>query len=246
MASTTGINKEKISQFISSIASKYELEEEELITHWEQLKISITKKTAGKGKTTKKADVASEPVLDENIEGLTLVKLKELCRTRGLKISGLKAALVARLKGEEEPEVSKTSAGKGKAGKKKKVVSDKSAKQIEEKSTVLDKLKEKSTICEIRRNNFNNILHSESNLVFKKINGEPIVIGHEGENGVVLPLNKEDIQNCKKYKFNSIGLPENLDTKKDEEEEIIEDDEELEEEEEEINSEGSEEVLEDD
>lgn len=232
----TTITKEHISQFISSIASEYAIDEDKLIIEWEK-HLNI-KKNAGKGKgkgktagTAKKSppkvEVTPGELTDDILENSSLAELKEYCRNRKLKVSGAKAVLIARLKGEDE-EVPKKPAGKTGAGKKKttKVVSDKEAKKIEEKSTVLEQIKEKATSIQIRRNNHGNLVHAETNLVFQKFDGELKAIGRQDEKGEVQSLNKEDIQNCKKLKLQYAQIPNNLDSKKeddDEEEEIIED-----------------------
>jgi hypothetical protein len=239
---TSTITKEHISQFITSIASEYCLDEDKLIIEWEkQLKLEKSKKSAGKGKgkgKVKKSSVNNEvlpgELTDDILNNSSLAELKEFCRNRKLKVSGAKALLIARLKGEEEDVPKKTETKTG-AGKKKstKVVSDVKAKKNEEKSTVLEQIKDKATSIQVRRNRRGNLTHAETGLVFQKIDGDLQVIGHEDENGTIQNLNKEDIQNCKKFKFNYVQLPTNLDSnkeKEDEEEEIISDEEEEEEE----------------
>ncbi len=242
------ITKDHISRFISSIAATYELGEEDLLAQWEkQMKLESKKnKSAGgkKGGVKKTTPLTTDPVPPEMLTGSTLVELKEFCRNRDLKVSGTKAILIARLKGEDE---NKPKDKAPPAKKPKKVVSDKRAAKIEGKSTVLEKLKGRAPTIEIRRDRkTGNLVHPETNLVFEGANGDHFAVGHQGDDGAVEPLTKEDIQNCKKFKFTFAAIPPNLDSKQEEgedeefeeEEEIIDDESEVEEDEAEL--EGSE------
>ena len=132
MAST--ITNEHISQFINSIGSEYCIDEDKLGVMWEiQFRlVEDTKKEAAKGKAKPppakgKAKVKPPPAkgkavvfegIDEekleNLEKFKLAELREFCKNRGLKVSGTKNVLIARLRGEEEPESPKKGAGKGK------------------------------------------------------------------------------------------------------------------------------------
>jgi hypothetical protein len=218
------ITEDQISQFICSISNKYEIGEDDLIKQWET-QFKINKKSPVKKPSVEKLEYIdhTKPVPEEILNSSTLVELKEFCRNRGVKVSGTKANLIARLKGEEET--------KTVVKKSVKITNDKKAKKIEESSVVLEQLKSRAPSFELRRNNYGNIVHPDFNLVFNKINGENTVIGTENESGKVEQLTKEDIQLCKKYKFQFIGIPEILNNTDEEviEEEIIDDEEEEEE-----------------
>jgi len=204
---------ESISEFISSIATKYKLDENDLIKQWEE-KFTIQK-------NIQKNIPNTERVPDEVLNNSTVAVLKEFCKNRGLKVSGTKAVLISRLKGEEETPKKKT------PPKKRKIISDKTAIKIEEKSTILQKLKSEVPTIEIRRNNFGNYTHPETNLVFQKDENGEVVIGHQNNDGSIGHLSKNDIQLCKKFKFKYSGIPENLNEQNEEEEiEELEDEEE--------------------
>jgi hypothetical protein len=93
----------------------------------------------------------------------------------------------------------------------------------------------------IRKNKYGNFEHMQTRLVF---NTDKMVYGKQTDEPSILPLTAEDIEVCKRYKFN-YKLPENLNVNKSlddikiddmEEEELDEEDieEDIEEEEEEV------------
>ena len=87
-----------------------------------------------------------------------------------------------------------------------------------QKENIVDKLDLSLNSVIIKRNSFGNYVHSPTKFVFNKDNKS--VIGKEDEKGQILPLNKNDIDICNKYKFKYI-VPEDLNSKDDEEEEDI-------------------------
>lgn len=97
--------------------------------------------------------------------------------------------------------------------KSKKVSKEKVVTKIKEKKgkyqnkPVLSNIVKNTPIIQIRRNKYGNYEHEPTNLIFDK--DEKIVIGKQ-ENENIIELTEEDIESCKKFKFN-YKLPENLD-----------------------------------
>ena len=106
-------------------------------------------------------------------------------------------------------------------------------KKENKKENIVDKLDLSLNSVIIKKNSFGNYVHSPTKFVFNKDNKS--VMGKEDTEGQIIPLDKNDIDICNKYKFKFI-VPEDLNTKDDDDDdEIIEEsesDEESEEEEE--------------
>lgn len=121
----------------------------------------------------------------------TNAELKEICRARGLAVSGKKDDLIKRiLGGVEQPKITSVFT---KAETKRMESAKKNVKAAAPKN--------------IARNEYGNYTDESTMLVFNPINGE--VIGRE-INGKVVELTQEDIDACieNKYKYT---IPENLD-----------------------------------
>jgi hypothetical protein len=191
-----------------------------------------------------KDEVKNESKIDEKILAKsTKPQLAALCKERGLKVSGNKEELITRLLNFSISE----SKGESKDGKSKGKVESKIESKIEnKKSEVKSKVREakeeqllkkfaeqQTNTLEIRRNVFNNYEHPITKLLFRKEDKK--VYGKQNDDGTVSDLTKEDIEECKKYKFD-YELPLNLNKKvslKDVKVEEIEEEEEVEIEEEE-------------
>lgn len=206
--------------------------------------LKVDKSTLDKiwsGETTVKQStpVAKENTSVENSNEKELKKLKKpelknLCKEKGLKLTGTKAELISRLlTGEVQTETKKVT-----------------KKSVKDKPSVVKKLQQNLSALVIRRNAFGNLEHSESSMIFDRKTKK--VIGKQNKDGTVDELTPDDIDICNKYKF-EYNLPENLDLNSglddvdveeleeelddeeiiEEEEEIVEDDDETIEEEEE-------------
>jgi len=202
-----------IQLYISQVANKYNLDENELYKLWNNSDDFTTKKN----NVNKKS---SEDILDPELMKLSKKELSDLCKAKNLPVSGTKADLIKRIVGNEN--------NRGKS-----TTSKTSTKQPE----IIKKLVEKIPTIQIRRNNFGNFEHAETSLLFN--NTTKRAYGRQNEDGSVSELTPEDIDLCHKYKF-AYDIPENLDKKDDvddeddeelDDEEVIEEDEELEEEE---------------
>lgn len=109
------------------------------------------------------------------------IELINLCKSKNIKHTGTKDVIIKRL--------------------------------IEHENGSQNSLKQniKKTVVEIKRNKWNNYVHTDSNLVFN--NTSQKVIGKQNSDGSILELTIDDINICKQLGFKFI-LPENLDSSK--------------------------------
>lgn len=205
---------EIIFEFISQVATKYNLDPNELITMWDGEAENV--QALPKSVPKKASSVTQIPSNDEELnpkELLTLKKpeLQALCRKRGLKCTGTKPELIALLAGgssgveEEKPKTAP--------------IKEVSVKKPATTTPVVKKLVANALTVSIRRNQFGNHEHPETALVFDPKTKK--VIGKQNDNGSVDDLTPEDIDVCNQYKFD-YSVPENLDKKSKLEEEKVE------------------------
>jgi replication initiation and membrane attachment protein DnaB len=181
-----------VKNLIHAIASKYNLNEKEVYSLWSSSSSSF-------GKESSISSVNTTDLSPERLTKSTVAELKALCKTKGVKCTGKKEELVSRLLGKEGDESE---------------VVEKTKKQKPEKKTassslsVIQKLAPTIPTIAIRKNQYGNLVHPDTQFVFDRIH--EVVIGKQGENGKVLDLTDEDIQTCKRLKM-QYKLPGNLD-----------------------------------
>lgn len=178
--------------FIEQIASKYNIEPNELLSIWE-----------GKSSQTKiisNSDITDIPSPKEDLDPNVLLKYKKtelqaLCRQRNLKTTGTKEELMSLLIGKKDiPQ--------------KPPQNEKSIKtKPEPETSILKKLTSNITPVAIRRNQFGHHEHPETSLVFDAKSKK--VIGKQNDDGTIADLTPEDIDTCNQYKFKFVR-PENL------------------------------------
>jgi len=235
--SVTKAVNEIVYSFIQQISEKYNLDGAELLKEWdsEMVMQKPARKTATKSSTSSVVDLpsATDELNSDDLLKYKKPELQALCRQRGVKCSGTKTELISYLlgkpasgeDGEENEKPVKTSRSKAKKSDDKSLFVSSNvpvAKQIKKPSLAL------------RANQFGNFEHPETSLVFNKVNSK--VIGRQNPNGTIEELTNEDINTCKRYKFDFV-LPTNLDQKTklederveelEEDDEPIEDDEEI-------------------
>lgn len=191
-----------VDAFIERIASTYNLKAEELRVMWSGDAAPV--KSRAKPKAVSAPTSESTPKApsggSSELNSLNKPELVAQCKARGLKTTGTKAELVARLSGEE-PEEKKP---KEKAAAPKASASKKEPAVVKTVQTKLEPVK-------VAKNSFGNHEHSATGLVFDKNTKK--VIGKQNPNGKVDPITDEDIEVCKKYKL-PYTIPENLNSKK--------------------------------
>jgi hypothetical protein len=88
-------------------------------------------------------------------------------------------------------------------------ITSKTSSSTKEEPSVIRNIKASVSEISIRKNKYGNFEHMQTGLVF---NTDKMVYGKQDESDV-LQLTPEDIELCKKYKFN-YKLPENLNVSK--------------------------------
>lgn len=178
-----------VKNLIHVIASKYNLNEKEVYSLW-----------SSEGNVESISSVNTTDLSPERLTKSTVAELKALCKTKGVKCTGKKEELVSRLLGKDENEVVET---------KKETKKQKPEKKTASSSlSVIQKLAPTIPTIAIRKNQYGNLVHPDTQFVFDRIH--EVVIGKQGENGKVLDLTDEDIQTCKRLKM-QYKLPGNLD-----------------------------------
>jgi hypothetical protein len=192
-----------VDAFIERIASTYNLKAEELRVMWSGDEAPV--KSRSKPKTVAVSDSTPKPSSggSSELNSLNKPELVAQCKARGLKTTGTKVELVARLSGEE-PEDKKPKEKATKAVAPKASASKKEPAVVKSIQTKLEPVK-------VAKNSFGNHEHSATGLVFDKNTKK--VIGKQNPNGKVDPITDEDIEVCKKYKL-PYTIPENLNSKK--------------------------------
>jgi len=254
-----GLIQTNIRSFVDLLAEKYELDKKEIYSLWGTTKVA-SKSSKNTGLTADTEDISPERLLKS-----TKNELSALCKAKGLKCSGKKEDLISRLLGKEVAVEKKPRKSKKKAEEEEDPQSEEDVEPEEKKPSrakvvsksktsqpaVLKKLiSDTSTSFLIRKNEFGNPQHAETRLVFDPKTKK--VIGKQEDDGTVADLTDEDIEECKKYKFQWVTPKslekQNLDNVKIEEldDVIVEEDAEVEEEEIEDDEEDSDAIVEDD
>lgn len=189
-----------VKKFCKKTAEQYNLDEKELYSLWcgEKQINDITITNIETNNITTTSQGSSE------LMKLQKKELVELCKAKSLKCTGTKAELVSRLSGsiqtENKSQIKKDPLG-GRVA---------TTKKVENQPPVIKNLISDIPVVSIRRNNFGRYEHPETSLLLDQKTKK--VYGKQNQNGNVDDLTSEDIENCKKFKF-EYTLPENLDKK---------------------------------
>lgn len=188
-----------LNEFIDRIMSsgKCTLEREQLVALWGD-EISNNNRTTSK-KSSKKTD-------SSGLSGATKAELVTLCKKNGLKCTGKKDELIARL--EEFENAPKTNQDETLG-----TTTDKetnSTATTRSKKDIAKFLKERLSGAQkefiLETNSFGNDVHEDTQLVF---NRNSQAIGKQDPNGSISVLTMDDINICHKFGFDYI-VPENL------------------------------------
>lgn len=157
----------------------------------------------------KQTKVQEEVAEDEpSLVRYSNVVLVGICKKKGLKVSGKKDELIKRIV-EANSSENKPSALKKSSQSLLRPHPVKKSSPSE--SSVLKKISQVAPRLHISRNSWGNYEHQDSHLVFDR--DERVVIGKQLSDGNIADIDDDDIETCKKYKF-EYRLPENLDKNK--------------------------------
>lgn len=176
-----------VETFISTVAIKYNLNRNELYSVWSDEKAPLSPKKASP-KEPSLSTINMNDCSPERLSKATLPELRALCKTKGVKCSGKKDELLSRLLEKE-------------GAKETIVIPTKKPSSKKQFTPIIPSIP-------IRKNKFGNLEHPETHIVFDRTT--EIAIGRQDDNGTVVPLTDEDIENCRKFKFR-YELPSNLD-----------------------------------
>jgi len=197
-----------IQSYIETIAEKYDLNKEELVSLWSG---SESKPKNTKPKTAVET-IDMDDVSLERLHKCNKAELVALCKSKSLKCTGTKEQLMDRLLGKdpssEKPK--KEDKGKAKDEPEAKPKVTKKADRAGASADVIKKLTADIPVIPIRRNAHGNLEHPETGLVFDR--KTETVIGKQEDDGKVSELTDEDIEACKRFKF-KYNIPNNLDKK---------------------------------
>jgi len=196
--------------FIDAIVTQHNLNKDDLISIWDNTSGSSGIANISKS-VCKKAVVAKDS--NENINGaangnaelakLSKIELVELCKSKGLKVTGNKTELISYIvNGEKKPAAKVASESKNKV----------SMKEMIKTAPAIAALAEigKSNKVKLQRNKYGRLEHSETGFIFKNEK----VIGKQNPNGEMDDLTSDDIELChmRNYEYESNVL-NNLDKK---------------------------------
>jgi hypothetical protein len=191
---TKAVNK-AVDSFIEKVSSTYSIDVAELRIMWNGSEVVAAKPTTrAKKSPPKKTDESTG-----ELSALGKPELVAQCKARGLKTTGTKGDLIARLSGTTE----EAALPKEKA----KTVSTKAPAKAAVVKAVQTKIAPIITV----KNAFGNSEHKETGLVFSRETKS--VIGKQNPAGHIDPLTDADIETCNKYKI-PYTIPENLNSKK--------------------------------
>ena len=196
--SVTNAVNEIINSYIKQIATKYNLDINELLSEWNNNSEQKIDKVHLKKIPDASATDSAE--LDQNtLSQYKKLELQAMCRQRALKCTGTKDQLIGFLLGKEISSSSPPPATKQTTVKKPEI------------TPVAKKLTSSIPTVAIRRNQYGNHEHAETSLVFDTKTKK--AIGKQKEDGTIEGLTTDDIDTCNQWKFQYV-LPNNLDKSK--------------------------------
>ena len=194
---------EAVNNFIRQIATKYDLDENELLSEWDSTTPSKTKVSVKKSLTPDVAQINGDNMDETTLSQYKKTELQDLCRKKALKCTGKKEQLISYLLGRNVSTSDKAPSKKEEPVKK--------SIEVKNISTpIAKKLTSSIPTVAIRRNQHGNHEHPDTSLVFDKKTKK--AIGKQNEDGTIDDLTSEDIDICNQWKFQYV-LPNNLDKK---------------------------------
>ena len=197
-----------IKEFIKLLVIDFELEEDELLEVWTRVHPEPTSETIDIEPSSDTPPTSLTDADEALLKRLKRDDLVKLCEERSLAKGGTKAVLIDRLLSRATTTKSKKSKKSGKKPK----VRDNVPPMLDiyedkENKFVLERLLNTRPVLEIFRNDFGNYEDKQTKFIFDPVS--EMVIGKQGNDEKILPLNADDIHRCQELNYRYI-LPPNL------------------------------------
>lgn len=183
-----------INTYIEKVSTEFGIDQSELHSIWDKNLSSTTPDQ----KATMKDVVIKPKTSDPCLLKLSKNELVDLCKEKGLKVTGTKSDLVDRLSASDLP--SQSTATTVDPPKK------------EKEPSVLRQIASAIPTLPISKNEYGNFEHRETSLLLDEKTKK--VIGKQNADGTIASLTKEDIDTCNRYKF-QYEIPTNLNESRD-------------------------------
>jgi len=205
--------------FVNKVSEKYQIPKDKLIKIYngEDSELSIEEDDVKvESPKVKKASSTSAPSTNKKeAQGESLDALKKQAKELG--IQG-----VSKYKSSDKETLIKLIQEKKEKGSSQTTLTTKKVKEVSSKEELIQKIEERRTNIQIKKNKFGNYEHEGTKLVFDRNTKK--VIGVQQDDGKILPLTAHDIQKCDELEFN-YDLPNNLTSLKKKDELYDDDDE---------------------
>lgn len=198
-----------LSRYFDKLSLNYSIPRTELVSLWGKKDDSTKPKTKSKPTSTEttapktsEAPTVTVPVSDSSeLDKMTKTELVALCKAKGLKTSGVKSDLIARISGNAPAEKSPPKTAKKQTPKKEQTPF------VSDGSKIKSIIQSQQVTYKIVKNEFGNLVHGETNFVFDK--DKKLFYGKQMPSGSIAQLTDDDIETCNKFKF-KYELPVNL------------------------------------
>jgi hypothetical protein len=179
--------KKHVENYIEHVSLKFNIDKNILLSEWEG---KLPNENRPKLENVDLDDLSRERLLRCN-----KAELSALCKSKGLKLAGKKEDLLDRLLNIDNNTPV--------------IISEKKVKNTKKTdSEIIKKITSDIPVFLLKQNDHGNFEHAETGFVFDK--HTETVIGKQEKDGTISELLEDDIETCKKFKF-QYHLPKNLD-----------------------------------
>lgn len=204
-----------VSEFISEICSRIEIEAKELEELWTKVSGSQVKSKRAPKKTEKSTDNGDKKTCIHKFE--RGARKDQSCGSKVCEESTTGKYCKRHISdegGDKKTKTTKTETKKPKNSKK---------EAAEETTPVISKMQTNLPTNRVKKNAKGNTIHEETGIVFRLVDGTQKAYGKENKNGSIDSLTAEDIVTCRKFSF-PYEMPDKLTKTEDDNTEVSEPD----------------------